>query len=118
MKKYLFIISIIFAVLVIVLAFYPLIKSPIISLGWSTIFIASIPGILTLIATVTALKNRIWGGIMFLILAIVFSYFIYSKLLSNDYLIIAGLFLMTGILFLFSLKKELPSLDKTQTYQF
>jgi len=104
MNKILFWITIVVLVAILALVFTPVLKSPLGSLGWSTVFIASIPGILTLLAAIFSFKNRLLGGSMFLILAAVFGYYIYNKLLASNYLMISILLVIAGILFLASIK--------------
>ena len=106
MKKFLYWLAVIISITAMILAFSPLIQSHIANLSWSVILIVSAPGLLTVIATIFALKFRLMGGLMFLILSAVFGYFILSQLLSREYLIISVLYIIAGILFFILNKKE------------
>lgn len=109
MKKFLFWLSIFLSIASISFALLPLARSPIKSMGLTTVFIVSIPGILTIVAAIVSFKNKIIGPIMFLMLSAILNYFVYTKLLGKEYLIIAGVFLLTAIIFFVSRPKEIKN---------
>jgi hypothetical protein len=98
--------TIILSIIAISFALLPLARSPIKTVGITTALIVSIPGILTIISTIVSFKNKIIGPCMFLILSAIINYFVYTKLLNKEYLIIAGIFLLTAIVFFMSRPKE------------
>lgn len=104
-KKFIFGFAAIVSVFTVIFSFFPLLRSPISTIGWSSILIVSVPGVLALIATVTAIYQRIAGSVMFYILAAIFAYSILSGALDKNYWTLAGLYFASGLFFILSKKK-------------
>ena len=99
MKKIIYIFANIIAITCIILGFLPVLKSPISSIGYSTIFIMSAPGALAFVATISSVIHRFTGAIMFIIMGTIFLYFSYNNLLDKSYYLLAEASILAGLIF-------------------
>jgi len=116
-KKFIFGFAAIVSVFTVIFSFFPLLRSPISTIGWSSILIVSVPGILALVATITAIYQRIAGSTMFYILTIIFAYSILTGVLDKSYWMLSGFYFASGLLFIFSRKKQEDAVRTLPNYE-
>ena len=100
MKKFVYNFPKILAIVVIIVFIIYLFDLSRQGAGYYFTVIAAIPLILALAATITSYKNRIYGGVMFLIISASFFYHTSENFPNYNYFILPVFLAITGILFI------------------